>query len=88
MGGVPPFIKKAEGAYIYDVDGNDVERPVKETSLASDAAERGDYRHFMQKEIHEQARAVADTISQRIANGKVLDAAFGPKANEIFDQPG
>jgi len=71
---------------IYDVDGNDVERPVKETSLASDAAERGDYRHFMQKEIHEQARAVADTISQRIANGKVLDAAFGPKANEIFDQ--
>ena len=71
---------------IWDVDGNEVERPVKESELTADAAERGSFRHFMQKEIHEQAAAVARTLNERIANGKVLDAAFGPKANEALDQ--
>jgi glucosamine--fructose-6-phosphate aminotransferase (isomerizing) len=40
----------------------------------------------MQKEIHEQAEAVARTLAERIANGKVLDAAFGPKAKKVLDQ--
>jgi len=71
---------------IWDVDGKEVERPVKESELTADAAERGSFRHYMQKEIHEQAAAVARTLNERIANGKVLDAAFGPKANEALDQ--
>jgi glucosamine--fructose-6-phosphate aminotransferase (isomerizing) len=71
---------------IWDVDGSEVERPVKESELTADAAERGSFRHYMQKEIHEQAAAVARTLNERIANGKVLDAAFGPKANEALDQ--
>jgi len=71
---------------IWDVDGNEVERPVKESELTADAAERGSFRHFMQKEIHEQAAAVARTLDERIANGRVLDAAFGPKANEALDK--
>ena len=75
-----------ESVHIWDAHGDEVERPVKESKLTADAAERGKYRHYMQKEIHEQAEAVARTLAERIANGKVLDAAFGPKANEVLDQ--
>ncbi len=71
---------------VFDIDGKPVERPVKESELTADAAERGNFRHFMQKEIHEQARAVARTLEERIANGRVLDAAFGPEANEVLDR--
>ena len=70
---------------IWDINGKEVDRPVKESELTADAAERGEYRHYMQKEIHEQAQAVARTLAERIANGKVLDAAFGPKANVALD---
>ena len=71
---------------IWDVDGNKVERPVKESELTADAAERGNFRHYMQKEIHEQAAAVARTLHDRIANGRVLDGAFGSEANKALDQ--
>ncbi len=70
---------------IWDASGVVVKRPMKESELTADAAERGSFRHFMQKEIHEQAQAVARTLNERIANGKVLDAAFGPKANDVLD---
>ncbi len=70
---------------IWDIDGNAIDRKVKESELTADAAERGEFRHFMQKEIHEQAQAVARTLAERIANGKVLDAAFGPEAHSILD---
>jgi glucosamine--fructose-6-phosphate aminotransferase (isomerizing) len=70
---------------IWDINGKEVDRPVKKSELTADAAERGEYRHYMQKEIHEQAQAVARTLAERIANGKVLDAAFGPKANVALD---
>ena len=65
-------------------EGNLVERPVHESELSADAAEKGQYRHFMLKEIHEQPRAVANTLQERVANGRLLDAAFGPAAAEIF----
>ncbi|MDE0790569.1 MAG: glutamine--fructose-6-phosphate transaminase (isomerizing), partial [Woeseiaceae bacterium] len=71
---------------IWDENGNAVERAVKESELSADAAERGNFRHFMQKEIHEQPEAVARALSERIVNGKVLDAAFGPNANEVLDK--
>ena len=71
---------------IFDKDGKEVSRPVKESELTADAAERGDFKHYMQKEIHEQAEAVARTLEDRIANGKVLDAAFGPEANNVLDK--
>ncbi len=71
---------------IWDLDDKEVDRPVKESELTADAAERGEFRHYMQKEIHEQGQAVARTLADRIANGKVLDAAFGPKANGVLDE--
>jgi glucosamine--fructose-6-phosphate aminotransferase (isomerizing) len=71
---------------VWDQDDVVVTRPTKESELTADAAERGKFRHFMQKEIHEQAQAVARTLNERIANGRVLDAAFGPKANAALDK--
>jgi glucosamine--fructose-6-phosphate aminotransferase (isomerizing) len=71
---------------IEDGDGRTVKRPEKESALSADAMERGQYRHFMQKEIHEQPRAVAETLSERIGAGKVLAQAFGPAAEQVFEQ--
>jgi glucosamine--fructose-6-phosphate aminotransferase (isomerizing) len=74
-----------EAVNIYDRHGNPVQRPVHETKLAADAVERGEYRHYMQKEIHEQPVAIEKTLDGRIRAGKVLDAAFGPYAEQAFD---
>jgi glucosamine--fructose-6-phosphate aminotransferase (isomerizing) len=68
---------------VLDKSGDSVDRPVRESELSADAAEKGQYRHFMLKEIHEQPRAVADTLAERVANGRLLEAAFGPAATEI-----
>jgi glucosamine--fructose-6-phosphate aminotransferase (isomerizing) len=57
---------------------------VRESELPADAVERGQYRHFMLKEIHEQPRAIAQTLEERIAGGRLLDAAFGPDARAVF----
>jgi len=69
---------------VIDKDGNNVDRPVTESELSADAAEKGPYRHFMLKEIHEQPRALANTLQERVANGRLLEAAFGPAATEVF----
>jgi glucosamine--fructose-6-phosphate aminotransferase (isomerizing) len=69
---------------IIDKEGNSVDRPVRESELSADAAEKGQYRHFMLKEIHEQPRAFANTLQERVANGRLLEAAFGPAATEVF----
>ena len=72
------------GLRILDGEGNAVERAVKESELSAEAAEKGQYAHYMLKEIHEQPRAVANTLQERVANGRLLEAAFGPKAEQIF----
>ena len=75
---------RRESVRVQDRDGNNVERLVRHSELSADAAEKGPYEHFMLKEIHEQARAIADTLQERVANGRLLDAAFGPAASEVF----
>jgi glucosamine--fructose-6-phosphate aminotransferase (isomerizing) len=79
-------VVQKEDVTIYDDKGNEVARPVKESELTADAAERGQFRHYMQKEIHEQAIAVGRTLEDRIASGHVIDSAFGQRAGEVFDQ--
>jgi glucosamine--fructose-6-phosphate aminotransferase (isomerizing) len=69
---------------IIDKEGNTVDRPIRESELSADAAEKGQYRHYMLKEIHEQPRAIANTLQERVANGRLLEAAFGPAAAEVF----
>ena len=71
---------------IYDAEDNIVERDIKESELTADSVERGEYRHYMLKEIYEQSRAVADTLEGRISGHKVMEQTFGIKAKDIFDQ--
>jgi len=71
---------------ITDLTGKPVKRPEQISQLQADAVERGEYRHYMHKEIFEQPRAVIETLAGRIHNGRVLEAAFGPEAQQIFDQ--
>ncbi len=75
---------RCDGVSVFDAQGNTVERPEHVSQLSADAIERGTYRHYMLKEIHEQPRAIADTLSERIAGSHVLVDAFGPRANGIL----
>ena len=70
---------------IYDLHGRVVERPVQVSELSPEAVERGGYRHFMLKEIHEQPAAVAETLEGRHTDAGVLDAALGPGAAGLLD---
>ena len=76
----------ANSVEIHDINGELVVRPETESELSADAADKAGYRHFMLKEIHEQPRAVAQTLEERIANGRLLDAAFGPAASAVFSK--
>ena len=69
---------------IHDADGNRVERRVHTSELSADAVERGEYRHYMLKEIFEQPRAVADTLEGRIANDRILPNIFGVNSDELL----
>ena len=71
---------------IWDESGKVTERAVKASTLDADSAERGEFRHYMLKEIYEQSDAVARTLDGRIADGRVLDASFGPLANDALDK--
>ena len=53
---------RRQSVRVIDRNGTAVERAVRESELSANAAERGPYAHFMLKEIHEQPRAIADTL--------------------------
>jgi glucosamine--fructose-6-phosphate aminotransferase (isomerizing) len=72
------------GVRILDAQGVAADRPIRESALSADAAEKGDYAHYMLKEIYEQPRAIAQTLEERVAGANLLEAAFGPLASEIF----
>jgi len=71
---------------IYTLDGERVERAVNESELSADAVERGEYRHYMQKEIFEQPNAVAATLEARIGPHGVLPAIFGVDGDEMLSK--
>ncbi len=74
------------GFIIHDANDVPVSREIKEADLAADAVQRGDYRHYMQKEIFEQPLAVADTLEGRIGTDHVLPNIFGVGADEVLRQ--
>ena len=62
----------ADGATFYNLDGDVVEKELHEIEWDAEAAEKGGFEHFMMKEIHEQPKAVQDTINAYIgADGKI-----------------
>lgn len=74
-----------DGVKIFNAKGKAVKREVRESELTVDAVERGEYRHYMLKEIFEQPSAVSDTLEGRIAGNEVLEQAFGANASNVFD---
>ncbi|EQD76463.1 glucosamine/fructose-6-phosphate aminotransferase, isomerizing [mine drainage metagenome] len=69
---------------LWDRNGGAVTRPVVRSALSPDAVERGSYPHFMLKEIHEQPRAVSESLEQRITREHVLAATLGPEATNVL----
>ena len=69
---------------VFDADGTAVRRDVRESHFSADAVQRGDYPHYMLKEIHEQPQAVADTLEGRIHAGRILTQIFGVDAEALL----
>lgn len=75
---------RRESVAIWDVNGNAVEREAVQYRDGAEAADKGEFRHFMLKEIHEQPSVVQRTLEGRLSQNQVLVNAFGPKAAELF----
>jgi glucosamine--fructose-6-phosphate aminotransferase (isomerizing) len=71
---------------IYDSEKLVVEREITRLDISSQATSKGDFRHFMEKEIYEQPQAVLNTIDGRVGAEDVLDNIFGLNSNEIFSK--
>jgi glucosamine--fructose-6-phosphate aminotransferase (isomerizing) len=73
-----------DGLAIQAADGSPVTRKLRESDLSMDAVERGQFRHYMLKEIFEQPGAVANTLEGRIADNHILPNIFGVDADELL----
>jgi glucosamine--fructose-6-phosphate aminotransferase (isomerizing) len=71
---------------IYDAEGKVVERKLNQLELNFDITERGDHRHYMSKEIFEQATAVISNLDGRVSKNHILETAFGLGAKKLFQQ--
>ena len=69
---------------ICNAAGEEVTRPVKVSTFNTDAASKGEYAHYMLKEIHEQPQSIADTLEGRIAGGRILTQIFGVDADALL----
>ncbi|MBZ0222184.1 MAG: glutamine--fructose-6-phosphate transaminase (isomerizing) [Dokdonella sp.] len=74
----------SDGYAVFDAGGESAQRRERTSELTADAVERGEYRHYMLKEIFEQPRALADTLEGRIADGRVLPNIFGVDADQLL----
>ena len=71
---------------IFDGEGKPVTREVLVSTLSDDETNLGGYAHYMKKEIHEQTRAITETLEGRLGADSVLELPFGENAREIFDK--
>ncbi|MBD8121786.1 glutamine--fructose-6-phosphate transaminase (isomerizing) [Pseudomonas lutea] len=75
---------RRDSVQIWDASGLPVERETVQYHEGAEAADKGEYRHFMLKEIHEQPKVVQRTLEGRLGQQQVLVQAFGPQAAELF----
>ncbi len=73
-----------DSVQIWDAAGQSVTRESVQYHEGAEAADKGEYRHFMLKEIHEQPKVVQRTLESRLGSDHVLVQAFGPQAAELF----
>jgi glucosamine--fructose-6-phosphate aminotransferase (isomerizing) len=77
---------RREGVTVFGRDGKTVKRKIHMSDVSLASMELGPYSHFMQKEIHEQPRALTDTIEALIDDNQFTPALFGDGAEAIFKQ--
>ncbi|WP_210642140.1 glutamine--fructose-6-phosphate transaminase (isomerizing) [Pseudomonas sp. Tri1] len=75
---------RRDSVQIWDISGKAVERETVQYRDGAEAADKGEFRHFMLKEIHEQPAVVQRTLEGRMSQSQVLVQAFGPQAPELF----
>lgn len=63
---------RAQSITVYDADFNETKKEIKPVSLSGNAVEKGDFEHYMLKEIYEQPQVVSDTLNSVIKNGEVI----------------
>ncbi|MFV0574859.1 MAG: glutamine--fructose-6-phosphate transaminase (isomerizing) [Vibrio sp.] len=71
---------------VFDIDGNAVERTISESNAEQDAADKGQFRHFMQKEVFEQPKALINTMEARVTKDAVVTESIGVNAAEILEK--
>ncbi len=77
---------RRDGVTIFGKDGTEVIRKIHMSDVSLASLELGPYSHFMQKEIHEQPRALTDTIEALIDDNKFSSELFGKAASDVFSQ--
>jgi glucosamine--fructose-6-phosphate aminotransferase (isomerizing) len=77
---------RRDGVTIFGKDGAEVTRKIHMSDVSLASLELGPYSHFMQKEIHEQPRALTDTIEALIDDNKFSSELFGKAASDVFNQ--
>ncbi|CAH0993040.1 Glutamine--fructose-6-phosphate aminotransferase [isomerizing] [Sinobacterium norvegicum] len=76
----------SNGYLIWDEADEPVIRATVSISDKLDAADKGEYRHYMLKEIYEQPKVIKNTLQGRISKDKILEQAFGTEAKAILDR--
>lgn len=76
---------RKDSVKIRDRDNAPVERPISRFEHSLDAADKGEYRHFMLKEIYEQARVIKATTEGRMTKTRVLEQALGTDAGKLLE---
>ena len=74
----------AEAYKIFDADKKEVIREITNIDISSQATSKGEFRHFMEKEIYEQPEAILNTINGRVGGDDVLDNIFGLGSTDLF----
>ena len=73
------------GIRVFDIAGRDVERSIEQISDSGDVGDKGEYRHYMLKEILEQPSAVVSTLRGRLGSKQIQEQALGVASGEVFD---
>ena len=76
----------SESYTIFDESKKKVEREISQIDISSQATSKGEYRHFMEKEIYEQPEAILKTIDGRVGGDDVLENIFGLGSSEMFEK--
>ena len=75
-----------ENIEIFDKNGQAVKREILTSTLSDEETELQGFAHYMKKEIHEQTRAITETLEGRLGADSILELPFGENAREIFDR--